>query len=243
MKKAKNGKLIEECNEEYFSKINSKDKAWVLGFLYADGYISKSLSSLQIRLSLKDKEVLEKIKDFISFEGSVKEYISKCKNKEYPSCFLIINSCKLVQDLNKLGCTHKKSLTLTFPNFLDENYYSHFIRGYFDGDGSISYRETKNEAKINIKGTESFLLSLSNILKNKEMTTSFYKQKEANVFNLELCGYNNVLKFINYIYKESNDKIRMIRKVEKARHINNVINNNRKIKLRKNIIYETINIK
>lgn len=58
--------------------------------------------------------------------------------KEYSR--IQISSKTLTADLLKLGCTPRKSLTLKFPNdgiFKSNDLIRHFIRGYFDGDGSV----------------------------------------------------------------------------------------------------------
>ena len=74
-------------------------------------------------------------------------------------------SQKTVDDLKKLGCVENKSLILTFPSKeqVPEEFIYHFIRGYFDGDGSICKKEKSNctNYSINIVGTESFIKSLS----------------------------------------------------------------------------------
>lgn len=59
--------------------------------------------------------------------------------------------------LNNLGCTPQKSLTLKFPNIGSELFIS-FIRGYFDGDGCLTYyKGDKVYPKCDILGTEGFL--------------------------------------------------------------------------------------
>ena len=73
-------------------------------------------------------------------------------------------SQKTVNDLKRLGCIENKSLVLTFPTYdqVPEELIYHFIRGYFDGDGSVSINSKNYKyAHISIVGTENFIKKLS----------------------------------------------------------------------------------
>jgi intein-encoded DNA endonuclease-like protein len=132
-----------KINKEYFSKIDSEDKAYFLGFLYADGSMNEKRHSLNIIIQEDDKEVLEK---FI-----------KCIGEDRPICYLknrlrrpneknhvqlSIANTYLYKQLIDLGCRPKKSFTLEFPN-IPKEFERHFIRGYFDGDGCWSFGKGK----------------------------------------------------------------------------------------------------
>lgn len=86
-------------------------------------------------------------------------------NNKIKNTFRIHNT-KLVRQIINLGCFPRKSLTLKFPTFdiVPEQYMSHFIRGYFDGDGSVS--EGKN-VKVNFTGNTEFIIALRNYLSLK----------------------------------------------------------------------------
>ena len=124
-------------NENYFEKIDSPEKAYCLGFWYADGYVETSpnhvISIAQIDLQ---KDILEKIAHEF---GSDKPIYERKHEKGRIFYVLQFNGEKLTSDLIKLGCTTNKSLTLQFPTYkiVPIEFMSHFIRGYFDGDGCI----------------------------------------------------------------------------------------------------------
>jgi intein/homing endonuclease len=218
-------------------KLNSE--YWVLGFMYADGCITDS-NYITINLATKDIETLKKLKDFLNIKTSIKTR----QTGKYFSSSISIKSKILASYFILKGCVPRKSLILKFPTEeqVPKNFQSDFIRGYFDGDGCITYRASRNEAKINIKGTESFLSSLKNILLEINCSSCLYKQNNSNIWNLDITGYNNVIKFLNFIYNKSDSSIRIDRKFEKSLEIFNKIKNTRKIKLRKNKIYETLNL-
>lgn len=149
------------CNYNYFNKIDTEEKAYWLGFIYADGnlYCPKNSRKkvLQICLAGKDKEHLEKFKKSLSSEHLI--------YKDRSNFRFMINSEQLVNDLLKLGLSPRKSLILEFPdeNIVPTNLISHFIRGYFDGDGSI-FETNKNTWGFSIIGTIELITKIQKFL-------------------------------------------------------------------------------
>lgn len=121
-------------NENYFRSIDTPNKAYVLGFIYADGCNIRR--GLQIGINAKDKDVLEFIKKELNASNQLR-YIKPVKKNWSPKYELRVHSKILSKDLTAAGCPPAKSLILTFPNFLSDNLLSHWLRGYFDGDGSL----------------------------------------------------------------------------------------------------------
>lgn len=78
---------------------------------------------------------------------------------------LAISNEQIAKDLYKYGIVPRKEFKLTFPNWLDNDLLSHFIRGYLDGDGFIS--NNPKEKRANITGTENLLLGIKNILEDQ----------------------------------------------------------------------------
>lgn len=163
---------------DFFEKW-SPDMAYVLGFLYADGDIEdvrKSSRTQYITIGSKDKEILESIKVAMGSEHNINrriahEFISPNGKKYERLEFyrLRIGSKKMFYDLLKLGLTPRKSLTIKFPNNIPSDCFSHFVRGYFDGDGCITIKRgvgkygqsiLKGIATIFTSGSELFLEGL-----------------------------------------------------------------------------------
>ena len=137
-----------KVNDYYFSSINSEHKAYWLGFLYADGNISKRKNEITLTLKKSDYKHLQKFIDDLEIQKSVSFYTIKSgKFKGKESCSVGFSSNIMKQDLILYGCTPNKSLTLEFPNkaiFKDPDLIRHFIRGYFDGDGSVFTSKEKH---------------------------------------------------------------------------------------------------
>lgn len=124
-------------DEFFFDEINTEEKAYILGFLYADGcnFTSKTgQKSFQFTQLEQDLDILEQIKEKLKTNYPYHIEVQKTNGKK--KYVLKIFSNRLCDNLSRLGVTPKKSLTLTFPK-IKEDLIPHFIRGYFDGDGCI----------------------------------------------------------------------------------------------------------
>ena len=131
-----NMKRAKSCNDNYFSEINTYNKAWLIGFLASDGTIRKERNSIKIGLSARDREILEKIKQEVSIDRDILEYTS---SNGFDIVQLEWTSMQQKQDLAKYGVVPNKTYNnLSLPCFEDDNYTLAYILGYFDGDGSIS---------------------------------------------------------------------------------------------------------
>lgn len=121
------------CNKDYFKKENPR-MAYILGFLAADGSISLRENVLKITLSQKDKELLEQIREELEYTGEVKDATT---SKGFDISTLQITCKEYKQDLQKYNIVPQKTYTFSFPTTLNKDYWIDFIRGYWDGDGTI----------------------------------------------------------------------------------------------------------
>lgn len=192
-------------NNKIFDKIDTEEKAYWLGFIFADGYIGstplqnnkKSVYNFEISLQLTDVKHLQKFKEFINYEKEVVTDSYRCRIMFANKYFWTV--------LNNYGCTPKKSLTLKFPEvsiFENENLIKHFIRGYFDGDGCLSRHVNKLTVTpfVSLLGTREFL---DNIIKYSNVSGNFRhdKRHSEETWILEF-NKDSGISFINYIYKD-----------------------------------------
>jgi hypothetical protein len=118
-------------NIDIFQNIDTEEKAYWLGFLYADGCVHSQENKIELGLAEKDYEHLNKFRNFLQIKNKI---AYRDSTKSYRLSF---RSKKSKQDLIALGYIPCKSLLLHFPNSQQVPDYliKHFIRGYFDGDG------------------------------------------------------------------------------------------------------------
>lgn len=162
-------KRNENIKHNYF-KTWSNNMAYILGFICADGCINLDTRKngrygrIYFSIHKNDRKLLEEIA--IELGCSIKQVHDR---KKEASSYLYVYSTEMYDDLVSLGLTSNKSLTLQWLDIPDE-YLKDFIRGYYDGDGSITeVQQTLNYYKLVIQflGTENFLKGIVNTFQNK----------------------------------------------------------------------------
>ena len=183
-------------NNNYFSEQNNR-MAYIMGFLAADGNISKNGNRIQSQLSLKDKGHLEMIQSEI---GGCEVY--EYESNGYKSCGWHCCSSQIKKDLAIYGIIPHKTGTLSIPKVLDKQYWKDFIRGYFDGDGTIckdgtGFRVTITSANKEIlEDINSYFeengIKPSNLYKDhNNICIRFRSQASIDIYNL--LYYNDCL--------------------------------------------------
>jgi hypothetical protein len=213
-------------NEDYFNEVDCQEKAYILGYLYADGNSRQDLCGVSMGLAEQDKYILDEMNGLIENEKPIRFMPSKIANRQnmYKMEWC---SKKLVLKLYELGIVPKKSLIIKFPKEEQVPYYliRHFIRGYFDGDGSIRIRNKCGF--ISFCGTIEFLSELKLILK-KEIDvnlaiTQAHKERMKNTYEGRFGGRPSSIKFCNWIYE--NSSIHLTRKFDKFTELKSIVTN------------------
>ena len=212
------GKEKHPRNSSFFQVINSPSKAYWLGFLYADGYVSEKYNSIRINLQKRDEDHLQKFISAIQATNTKIKYSTKFDNDViYEGCYITICDKQMVNDLIRLGCVQNKSLILRFPNEnqVPTHLLSHFIRGYFDGDGCIWYSEHSvshlKYFNVSIEGTEDMLNGIQNYLSRNHCQL----EKNTKHFTMHVCGNRVAYNALSLLYQDSYPDIELTRKREK----------------------------
>ena len=180
-------------NDDYFKAIDTPEKAYWLGFIYADGYITSSNGKkIGITLSLKDIDHVKKFKQSVKSTYPIKEYCydtSYKKDTEY--CRLLMSSDNMYDNLMSYGVFENKTNIIKKPN-IEYNMFRYFILGYFDGDGSIYKNNSKYPSySISIVGTDDLLNFIHDYFYENNLT----KRKSS---NLEKRKLNQLVSYIRY---------------------------------------------
>lgn len=215
------------CIRDFFNVIDTEEKAYWLGFIFADGYISYSEKNMKkgqlattyctgIKLQWSDREHLKKFNKSIS--GNYKVF----KETSHPDGFrqkiteaakILVYSQQMYNDLNKYF-DRDKTYTAKFPDIQDD-LMRHFIRGYFDGDGCLSLIDEKVYVKF-LGASKEFHEGLKNVLyKNNFIFTSSSKinSYETEMYYISINRNLEKIKFLDWIYQDCN--IYLDRKYEK----------------------------
>ena len=190
-------------NENFFGTINTEEKAYILGFWAADGWMHKR--ALFIATSEEDLEFLTMIKNTIPTEAPIITKIKKSGFNRKKLSILSLSRKKMYQDILKLGYTEQKTENMIFPSIPRELYKS-FVRGFWDGDGYIGERQFAVVGK-----TVSFFRTLQQIiLEESGCELNFGLLRDTYP---RLTGSKKHKDAIKWIYSDSN--IHLDRKYQK----------------------------
>ena len=195
-------------NESYFEEINTSEKAYWLGFLYADGYVttrnfnngSTKGGVLEFTLKHEDGYMLNNFLKHINGNQIIKERIINLNNKQFKADRLSINGIDFVNDLISHGCVQTKSLILDYPIGVPLELQSHFVRGYFDGDGCVAFYPKCKSFSYQIMGTPEVLQYIKNCLGIEFKDVRIFKSK-SKAYQINISGKKKIEIFHNYIYK------------------------------------------
>lgn len=223
-RKGKPGCRKYKVNEFFFNKIDSEEKAYILGFICADGHIETD--RLCFGVATKDVDILYKIRRALNSNHPIKEVkktnpYKKANNKTLLFSTLMIGSRELVKPLFKMGLTTNKTYILTgdIIKYIPKYLVRDFLRGYFDGDGNVFFGKKYSSGykyNINICGNEDFLLKTFQVY--FPTTNSLYKDlysKQCYVW--KISKRNKVIEFMKYLYE--NSSIFLSRKYNEYRKI------------------------
>ena len=213
------------CNDHFFDYIDSELKAYLLGFIFADGCNYKELE-LDIELRKDDVEILQLIKKALSVKTEIRE--RKTKNTKTLKVF----SKYLGQRLSALGLTPRKTFTLCYPD-IPKELNRHFIRGYLDGNGTVSNIETAefHRRYVTIIGTPMICAKIAEIVLReaavgmKYRICSGYNDKNNKVAQVSVYGVRRTKLFLHYLCDNSNYSLSRKRTL-----INNIFNEVRVLK-------------
>jgi len=199
-KKGKVPQCYYDINEMFFEKW-STEMAYILGLIITDGCVSQTGT---VSLRINDRDLLEKVRQAMESEHRIRSY--KHQKKLYGFQF---TREKMTDNLKRLGVLPKKSLTVDFPDIPDL-FIVDFIRGVFDGDGSVFFEKRNPRSTLKtsfVSSSKKFIEKLEKKLQKLGMPPSMiYKQKTKNTVS-HMIRYANKdsIKFYNILYKNVPD--------------------------------------
>ena len=202
-----------KVNLSFFKRIDTEEKAYILGFLCADGHIDKNTNRINITLKDDDYKLLEDIREAMGSTHPIKRRVAKenpykkSSNKVLYQCSLVINGKELVAPLVQMGIAGNKTYTLdgSIMQYIPNHLVKHFLRGYFDGDGCISWEKRyasciKNT--VHVAGNYDFLQHSFNKYFPTNCSIRLYK-KSAQCYNYTIQDKHEVLRFLAYLYNDA----------------------------------------
>lgn len=211
-KKDKNDLRRFKVNDSYFDVIDNEHKAYWLGLLLADGFLSNSghaTESFGISLSIKDKYILEEFVKDLESTYTVKEYIGKSKFENSCTDFayakLLIKSKQIFNKLIEYGFTIKKSYDGVVPEeHIPDNLKIHFIRGYFDGNGGLSIGSGSHLYTLDFTGTKEIITWILKYFDKENLKLQErHPDRDNNNVSIKISGDKQIYSIMNQIYKDA----------------------------------------
>lgn len=205
------------ANDDFFAEINTEEKAYLLGFLYADGYLAND-GRMGCRLTQDDIELIKLIQKYIAVESPI-EYTNNQNIKRKPQVSIRWKSHKMYQNLLDLGfCIDKTHTNSNVFQFIPDTLKQHFIRGYCDGDGNVRFAKAPYgkwyRCSLSFSnGSEQILQEINEWLSNKLNCCGkihYYKTYYTLTYEKVL----DAVKIVKLLYEHSN--IYLTRKYNKA---------------------------
>lgn len=201
-----------DIDETFFDVIDTEEKAYFLGILYADGTHITERNAVTLSLNEDDKNLLQRLNNLLQPLKPLQYVNIKNGKNQYR---LTIQNKEISKRMLELGLVKAKTHKIIFPEWIDKALIRHFIRGYFDGDGCVSNRV------FSMVGTESFLNSIQIVLidelgLSKTKFDKRHKNRKDNITSIRYCGKNNLKKIMNWFYSDAT--IYLERKYEKFKN-------------------------
>lgn len=220
-------------DESFFDIIDNQYKAYWLGFIFADGFMSKSKHGrdyIGISISKIDENHLHKFKEHIKSTYPINTYkVTQGFKVGAEYVRILMKSDKAISKLKEYGIDYKKSFNCKFPSedIVPKHLMNHFIRGYYDGNGSLKLHSSRNSIKdytIAFCGTKDMMeniqkyIPISRIYKLRQR----YPERNNNNYDLEIGGRLQVKQILEYIYNDA--EVYLDRKYERYKEFLNEYN-------------------
>jgi DNA-binding XRE family transcriptional regulator len=157
-------KRIHSCDHSFFDVIDTEEKAYWLGFMAADGNVATGRPIIKLALTRKDRDHVLRFAAALKSTHALTDYTT---TTGHGGTKFSVASPQLTAGLAKHSIFSNRTFTLEWPDHLDPEYLKHYLRGYFDGDGSWDDRRTPEQAPVmqwEIIGDESFCLGAQQYL-------------------------------------------------------------------------------
>ncbi len=199
-------------NDNFFDVIDSENKAYWLGFIYADGFINTNDDKIGISLSIKDIEHLEKFKKDIEFTGNINIYEQKQGyNVGSKYCRILFTSENMKKQLIDKGVFELKTDKLKFPTEkqVPNKFIYDFIRGYIDGDGCITHEKLQKcgiwGMSLKITGTFDVIDNIQRIFNVQHLKKEQrHPERNKDNYSISIGGNKQLQNILDLVYKNSN---------------------------------------
>lgn len=186
-----------EIDDYYFDNIDTPNKAYILGFLWADGHNNTRKGIVEMRLQARDKHILDDISKELKSNRPI-YFVKRETDRQQDTYRIYITSRRISDSLLSYGMCANKTYVLQWPKNINDELVPHFLRGFTDGDGHIGKKE------LSWAGTEMMLNQVRNILFSQfGIDAKIYDTKTEVIKSLRVCKRREIIDVLNWMYKDA----------------------------------------
>ena len=185
-----------------FEIINEPNKFYLLGLIFADGCLSQDSDGFRITIGLKDKELLSKIQPYFCPDRKLYKQTTWADTIAYS---IINKNINFIEVVKQYGVTERKSLTVCYP-LVPKEFIPHFIRGYFDGDGSVFVYQKLPRNYLGCSftsGSRSMLYGLQSEIKTAIHVEFLWQEHKDKAPQIRLYKTADIKQFASWLYKDA----------------------------------------
>ena len=181
----------------HLTKIDSKELAYMLGFIIADSSINNEI--VEISVAINDSELIDLFSSLLGIK-SFEDLTLVKEKRRFPRIRLV----RKIVGINKfIGGNKKKDRNVPI---IQKDLEVYLIRGIFDADGCITwgYRKDRNRIwhKVSFTSSLGILTSVQKVLYKIGISTIVRPKANEDCYVLEFANKKDILKFYNYLYAD-----------------------------------------
>ena len=189
----------------FFDEYNENSCYWA-GFIAADGYIRSDRAAVTVHLANTDYKHLLKLAQITNYEGNI--------NVSKDACYITFAGEWFKNSLiDKFDIHPRKTFNITISEKIPKDMVKHFLRGYFDGDGSVTYSDKYLRANFT-SGSETLLNQIANYFYDNGVRVRNKENKPPICHYTINYGCTNALKVLSILYDCSSETNRLDRKYQ-----------------------------
>ena len=197
-----------ELQENYFNVIDSERKAYFLGLIVSDGNVFvhdgkriHNQSKVSITLDSHDEYLLDIFKSELRSNRVITHDGRGCSE-------IMISSSTMVNDLSKYGIVPRKSFFTKLPDNIPDEFLGAFIRGVLEGDGNVTYKETKRRFVhvISFCGSHQLMCDIGDKLHELGIIThkrKVYDYKDRVLSEFKISRKDDIFSLYSWMYKDA----------------------------------------
>lgn len=210
-------RYINNIDKNVFSEWNHEN-AYMFGLIMSDGCLTHNKKRNMIVIGLNDRDMIEMLHKYVECKRNIYN-----QGKQYSLYYWNEDA---VTFLKNYGLSENKSLIMKYPYNIPDEFQADFIRGFFDGDGSIIYHKTKWNTYPQISivtGSKCFAEGIVEILKKHNIASQIYTSNRTgnNNYYIRITKISEVKKFKEFIY-QNDTEFKLKRKYLKFEQLDNI---------------------